>query len=200
MVQFPEVEVFGVKLVNNRATKAIVEFTNNEDAPVQVSVIGGQLSSLKPLAAGASANTAIVRNLTNTRYEVAIPAKEKKQLTYSFTTDLSPQDLELTLTAILTGGAAKEQYQIRAFKGKVGVVDAPSSIFDPQMYVPSELLSKSLLISPQHLPLPRPCLSLPRYPLLRLQDLDRGIVPTNQARWKGRRASQAFVCWNQEGC
>ena len=136
MVNFPEVEVFGVKLINGRATKALVQFTNNEKEPVKVSTIGGQLSSLKPLAPGAPANAALIRNLTNTRYDVEIPAQEKKTLTYSFTTDLSPQDLRLTLVAIVTGGAAKEAYQIRAFNGNVGVVDAATSIFDPQMYVP----------------------------------------------------------------
>jgi len=135
MVQFPEVEVFGVKLINGRATKALLQFTNNEQVPVKISSIGGQLSSLKPLPEGTHPSAATIRNLTQTKYDIEIPAQGNKQVTYSFTTDLSPQELRLVLNAIITG-PAKEQFQIRAYNGKVGVVDGATSIFDPQMYVP----------------------------------------------------------------
>lgn len=133
-VSFPEAEVFGVKLVNGRPTNALVEFTNNEKNPVAVAIVGGQLSSLKPLKAGAAPNSAVIRNITSTRYDVEIPASEKKTLTYSFTTDLHPQDLQLTLFAVLTGSDS-QIYQVRAYNGTVSVVEAATSFFDPQMCV-----------------------------------------------------------------
>ena len=127
---FPESEVFGIKLINGRPTKALLEFQNNEKSPVTIAIVGGNLHTTKPLTGGSS----ILRNITSTRFDVTIPASEKKTLTYSFTNDLHPQDLRLTLWAIVTS-ATHEAYQINAFNGTISVVEAATSFFDPQMYV-----------------------------------------------------------------
>lgn len=129
---FPQAEIFGVKLVNGLATQALLDFTNNEAQPVQIALVGGALSTLQPLAAGTHPSAAIVRNLTSTRYDVEIPAGEKHTLPYAFTTDLHPQDLRLNLIAVVASNAGAV-YQVQAFNETVSVVEAATSIFDPQM-------------------------------------------------------------------
>ncbi|KAH8598163.1 hypothetical protein B0O99DRAFT_506487 [Bisporella sp. PMI_857] len=129
---FPEAEIFGVKLVNNRATKALLSFSNDEPQPVTIAIIGGSLNSNAPLAPKAHPSAAIVRNLTATRYDVQIPAGEKQTLPYSFTTELNPQELQLSIVAVITSSKG-DVYQIQAYNGTVSVVDAALSIFDPQV-------------------------------------------------------------------
>ena len=89
------------------------------------------MSSLDPLAKG---NALIVRNITATRYDVELPAGEKASLPFTFTTDLHPADLRLNLVAVITSQAGAV-YQVQAFNETVSVVDAATSIFDPQMFV-----------------------------------------------------------------
>jgi hypothetical protein len=129
---FPSSEVFGVKLINGHATEALLNFINEEEEPVRVAVVGGALSTLEPLAAGAHPSTGIIRNLTATRYETEIPAGEKLTLPFTFKVDLHPQDLRLQLIAVVsnTHGAI---YQVQAFNETVSVVEAATSFFDPQM-------------------------------------------------------------------
>ncbi|KAH9883349.1 hypothetical protein F4778DRAFT_775290 [Xylariomycetidae sp. FL2044] len=67
---FPDADIFGVKLVNGRPTKAVVDVTNNEDEPIT------------DLGPDASPSSAIVRNLTTVRYEATIPAGEKQSPVY----------------------------------------------------------------------------------------------------------------------
>lgn len=122
---FPQAEIFGVKLVNGHATQAVVSINNNEPEPVVVRAIGGAL--LDPASAD------IVRNLTVVKYNVEIPSGHNQSLTYNFATELHPQDLTLFLSAIVDRG--QFAYQVPAFNGTVTVVEAPISIFDPQMYV-----------------------------------------------------------------
>jgi hypothetical protein len=124
--------VFGVKLINGRATRASLDFINKESEPVQLAVIGGALVTLDPLPEGAHPNAGIIRNLTSTRYSVSIPSGGTHNVPYTFTTDMNPQDLRLQIMAIVQGekGAI---YQIQAFNETVSVVDPPTSIFDPQM-------------------------------------------------------------------
>ncbi|TVY32930.1 Increased recombination centers protein [Lachnellula occidentalis] len=129
---FPASEVFGVKLINGHATQALLDFSNNEPEPVQIAVIGGALTTLQPLAPETPASAAIIRNLTGTRYDVEIPAGEKLTLPYTFTTDLNPQDLRLSLMAVVMSKAG-EIYQVQAFNETVSVVEAATSIFDPQI-------------------------------------------------------------------
>lgn len=132
-VSFPDAEIFGVKIVNGRTTKALIDITNDETAPVDVAIVGGALSSNAPLPAGAHSSALIVRNLTATRYDLKVPAGEKVSLTYTFTTDLQPQDLRLNLVAVVSSQAGVI-YQIQAYNGTVSVVEAAISFFDPQVY------------------------------------------------------------------
>jgi hypothetical protein len=132
-VKFPNSEVFGVKLVNGRATRASLDFTNKEPEPVEVTIIGGALVTLDPLAPGAHPNTGIVRNLTSTRYSVTIPAGGKQNVPYSFTMDMNPQELRLQIMAVVQSQEG-DIYQIQAFNETVSIVEPPTSIFDPQMW------------------------------------------------------------------
>jgi len=58
---------------------------------------------------------------------------------------LNPQDLRLNLVAVVEQAGAL--YQIQAFNETVSVVEAATSIFDPQMYVtPSRMSASNLMI------------------------------------------------------
>ncbi|RFU28293.1 hypothetical protein B7463_g8037, partial [Scytalidium lignicola] len=129
---FPNSEVFGIKLINGHATEAILDFTNNEEEPVTLAFVGGALSTLKPLPEGAHPSSAVVRNLTNLRYDIEIGAGENQVVPYSFTTDLNPEDLRLSVVALIATKAGAI-YQVSAYNGTVSVVEAPTSLFDPQI-------------------------------------------------------------------
>ncbi|RDW87279.1 hypothetical protein BP5796_02973 [Coleophoma crateriformis] len=129
---FPQSEVFGVKLINGHATQALVEIHNGETEPVQLAVIGGNLQSTLPLGPGVHPSAAIVRNLTTRSYDVAIPAGETVSFPYAFTTDLNPQDLKLSMIAVVSTQAGNV-YQVHAYNSTVTVVEAATSIFDPQI-------------------------------------------------------------------
>ncbi|KAL2862753.1 putative translocon-associated protein, alpha subunit [Aspergillus lucknowensis] len=122
---FPASEIFGVKLVNGHPTQALVTFTNNEASPVTVNFIGGSLSTLDE-------DSKLVRNLTATRYSVDIPAGEKESLSYSFATEMHPQDLRLSLASVLSDSNGRF-YTLHAYNGTVSVVEPETSIFDPQI-------------------------------------------------------------------
>lgn len=117
---------------------------------MQVAVIGGALSSLQPLAAGAHPSAGIVRNLTATRYDIEIPAGEKASLNYAFTNDLHPQELRLNLIAVVASKAGAV-YQVQAFNETVSVVEPATSFFDPQVYVPFFPLPLLRLLFPETL-------------------------------------------------
>ncbi|KAI9373675.1 putative translocon-associated protein, alpha subunit [Aspergillus egyptiacus] len=122
---FPASEIFGVKLVNGHPTQALVTFTNNEESPVTVNFIGGSLSTLDE-------DSKLVRNLTATRYSVDIPAGEKESLSYSFATEMHPQDLRLSLASVLSDAEGRF-FTVYAYNGTVSVVEPETSIFDPQI-------------------------------------------------------------------
>ncbi|KAL4807657.1 hypothetical protein BDV18DRAFT_135757 [Aspergillus unguis] len=122
---FPASEIFGVKLVNGHPTQALVTFTNNEASPVTVNFIGGTLSTLDE-------ESKLVRNLTATRYGVDIPAGEKESLSYSFATEMHPQDLRLSLASVISD-AEGNFFTVYAHNGTVSVVEPETSIFDPQI-------------------------------------------------------------------
>jgi len=122
---FPASEIFGIKLVNGQPTQVLVSFSNEESSPITVNFIGGNLWTLDD-------QSKIVRNLTASRYNVEIPAGEKQSLTYSFVTDMHPQDLRLSLASVVSDSEGRF-FSIQAFNGTVSVVEPETSIFDPQM-------------------------------------------------------------------
>jgi hypothetical protein len=112
-----------VKLVNGHATQALLSVVNSEPEPVHVQLVGGSLWDIQ--------GEGVIRNLTAMSYNVEVPAGQNQSLTYNFATELHPQDLRLYIGALVTKGELG--YQISAFNGTVSVVEAPLSIFDPQM-------------------------------------------------------------------
>lgn len=129
-VSFPESEIFGVKLVNGRKTQAVLSISNEETTAVTVRMVGGSLWTL-PFGEQAPR---IIRNLTLARPNVDIPAGEKESVSYVFSTELHPQDLQLNIAAVITDEKGA-YYTLQAFNATVSVVEAPTSFFDPQMYV-----------------------------------------------------------------
>ncbi|KAL4909278.1 hypothetical protein BDW74DRAFT_146303 [Aspergillus multicolor] len=122
---FPASEIFGVKLVNGHPTQALVTFTNNEESAVTLNFIGGTLSTLDE-------ESKLVRNLTATRYSVEIPAGEQESLSYSFATEMHPQDLRLSLASVISDVEGRF-FTVYAYNGTVSVVEPETSIFDPQI-------------------------------------------------------------------
>lgn len=180
-----------MKLVNGHPTRAVFDIANNEPQPITIHVVTGSLWTLKDMP-GAPHPPIAVRNLTVQRYGVEVPAGEKESLTYSFATELHPQDLNLALVMMLQG-RENEIFTKVVFNETVSVVEAPVSLFDPQMYVPPTpshlpyLYVLTLWI--KYLPLPIPRRSLRRDMLLHLQHLDHNLIPAKAARRQRRRAS-----------
>lgn len=125
---FPAAEIFGVKLVNGRATDAVVSVTNEETTPINVRFIGGSLWT----APAPGLPSTVLRNLSTTVFDGTIPAGESESFTYKITTDMHPTDVRLNIAAILVDEKQKF-YTVSAFNETVSVVEAPTSIFDPQM-------------------------------------------------------------------
>nr|POF14213.1 isoform 2 of dual specificity protein phosphatase 1 [Quercus suber] len=134
---FPDAEVFGVKLVNGRATRAVLDVTNNEAQPISLLLVGGSLTTPSDQP-GAPDPPQILRNLTSTKYSLSIPAGQKESINYAFTTDMHPQTLRLNLAAMLQDSKGTV-YTKPLFNETVSIVEAPVSIFDPQMYGPIPL-------------------------------------------------------------
>ncbi|KAI4124894.1 MAG: hypothetical protein LQ347_005562 [Umbilicaria vellea] len=124
---FPSSEIFGIKLINGHPTQALLSITNDEPAPITVAFIGGSLWS-ENIGQG----IILVRNLTTTRYNVEVPAGEKESLSYSFATELHPQDMKLSLATVITDSEGAF-YTIQAFNETVSIVEQDTSIFDPQI-------------------------------------------------------------------
>lgn len=103
--------------------------TNNEPAPVGVTIVGG---SLVNEVAGQSH---IVRNLTAKRYSIEIPAGANETIPYSFTTEMHPQNLRLELITVLKD-SKNALYTVPVYNETVSIVEAPTNFLDPQMYVP----------------------------------------------------------------
>ncbi|KAG8421883.1 hypothetical protein J3458_003719 [Metarhizium acridum] len=129
---FPDADILGVRLVNGRPTKALVEVTNKEDGPIQISVLAGVLATTKTLPEGTPAYQGIIRNLTVVQYNHPIEAGETKSFTYSFALDMQPQDVKLQIAAVITN-ANGDVYQVQAHDGLAAIVEAPTSFLDPQI-------------------------------------------------------------------
>ncbi|KAL8392651.1 hypothetical protein RB595_002737 [Gaeumannomyces hyphopodioides] len=130
---FPEADIFGIKLVNGRPTKAVVEITNNEDKPLRVNFVGGALGRPdQPPASADDKPAPALRNLTAVKYDVEVPAGDKRSLTYSFTLDMQPQDVRVDLVAVVSN-AKGQTFQIPAHSDKASIVEPPTSFLDPQI-------------------------------------------------------------------
>lgn len=123
---FPQSEIFGVKLINGHATQVLISVTNEEPEPVTIAFVGGSL--MQP----AGAPTQVVANLSTTRYNVEVPAGQAESVTFSFKTDMHPTDVHLNLAAIIQD-SKQSFYTYQVYNETVSVVEAPFSIFDPQM-------------------------------------------------------------------
>lgn len=129
--KFPQSEIFGVKLINGHATQAVLDITNDEPQPVGIAIVGGSIVQDN------GAQTQVLRNLTAARYSIEIPAGESETVTYTFSTEMHPQDVRLQLVAVLKDHK-DAFYTVSVYNETVSVVEAPTSFFDPQMYVPPQ--------------------------------------------------------------
>jgi predicted amino acid racemase len=120
----PHSEIFGIKLVNNEPTRATISFNNSETFPLTLAFAVGQLSSPQ--------TGVIVRNLTAVQYSKQVPAQGSLEVIYTFTTEMHPQDLNLRIVAMMLdqGGSI---YSVPVMEETVSIVEAPTSLFDPQM-------------------------------------------------------------------
>ncbi|KAF1847002.1 uncharacterized protein K460DRAFT_363115 [Cucurbitaria berberidis CBS 394.84] len=125
-VSFPQSEIFGVKLINGHATEARLSITNDEPTPIGVIIVGGSLIQ------EVSGQSQIVRNLTNQRYSIEIPAGQEETVPYTFSTELHPQNLRLQLVTVLKD-AKGAFYTVPVYNETVSIVEAPTSFFDPQI-------------------------------------------------------------------
>ena len=119
-----------MKLVNGHPTQALLSFSNDETTPVNVAFIGGSLWGPNPKDQGQT--SIIIRNVTSTRYNVQIPPGESESISYSFATELHPQDLRLNLVAVLTSDVGAV-YTLQAYNETVSIVEPDASFFDPQL-------------------------------------------------------------------
>ncbi|KAI2643527.1 hypothetical protein GGS21DRAFT_486048 [Xylaria nigripes] len=129
---FPEADIFGVKLVNGRPTNAVVDITNNEEEPIQVAFLGGQLMTPGELAPDAPAYAGILRNLSSVQYQATIAPGEKQSLPYSFVLDMQPQDVRLHLIGVIMSGS-NQIFSIGVYDEVVSIIEAPTSLLDPQI-------------------------------------------------------------------
>ncbi|KAK4632140.1 Increased recombination centers protein 22-2 [Fulvia fulva] len=129
-VSFPDAEIFGVKLVNGRPTRALFHIANNEDTDINVLLGLGAL--LTPLGTpGAPEVPQVVRNMTGAKFGTVIAPKSKETLTYSFSNVMQPQDLTLELQTVIAKG--QNMFTLTVFSESVSIVEAPTSILDPQI-------------------------------------------------------------------
>lgn len=125
---FPDSEIFGVKLVNGHPTTAVLSVSNQESHPLTVKFIGGSLWT--PDVGGAP--SALIRNLSTTVYDGTVLAGQSESYNYKITTDMHPTDVRLNIAAMLADDK-KNFYTVSGYNETVSVVEAPTSIFDPQM-------------------------------------------------------------------
>ena len=131
MTTFPDADVFGLQLVNQRATRAVITVSNEESEPITVGFIGGVLQKLD-VDHAAPAHQAIVRNLTSSRYDAVLEPGETLDLPYTFIQDMQPRDVRVLLVAMIESDSGTV-FPINAYNGTAAIVEAPTSFFDPEM-------------------------------------------------------------------
>lgn len=133
---YPDADALGLRLVNGRATRAVVDVANDEVAPVRVALVSGSL--LAPAAAdrGPRDPAVVLRNLTAVTYDLAVDPGQSRSFAYSFALDMQPQDVRLRLVAVVADPRGN-LFRIPAGDAAAAAVEAPTSFFDPQMYVPA---------------------------------------------------------------
>lgn len=77
-----------------------------------------------------------MRNLTAQKYSIEIPAGQEETIPYTFTQELHPRELRLQLVTVLRD-SKNNFYTVPVYNETVTIVERPTSILDPQMYVPA---------------------------------------------------------------
>ncbi|KAG5949436.1 hypothetical protein E4U53_005886 [Claviceps sorghi] len=129
---FLDADALGIRLVNGRPTRALVNITNNEDSSIRVAFVAGSVADPKELPEDAPAYRSILYNLTAVRYNHDVAPGETASLEYAFALDMQPQDVKLKLAAVVSGGGTVF-HQVLAHEGMATIVEAPTSFLDPQI-------------------------------------------------------------------
>ncbi|KAH0602595.1 uncharacterized protein H6S33_008676 [Morchella sextelata] len=123
-VQFVDaVPEFGIKAINGVPTKLNLHIVNNEPEDIRVQLIQGSLKTPKGVE---------LRNLTASKVGVKLGKDQAIDIPYQFTTEMHPQDVIFNLKMFLKTpeGLAVSQ---SAFNQTISIVEAPTSLFDPQV-------------------------------------------------------------------
>lgn len=126
--KIPSADILGVKVINGVPLDITVSIKNSEPEAVSLQFIGGSLWTPETAS---SLQSRILRNLTTKQYGISIPAGESESVPYAFTTNMHPQDVRLSLAAVVSKG--NQFYTQQAYNGTISVAEPSSSIFDPQM-------------------------------------------------------------------
>jgi hypothetical protein len=129
---FPEADIFGVKLVNGRPTKALIEVVNREKEVIQLALVAGSVHDTQTLPDDAPAYQGILRNLTSSQYNLRVEPGETKSVPFAFAVDMQPQDVRLQIFAVLMTDKGAILRKI-AYNDGAAVVDPPISFLDPQI-------------------------------------------------------------------